>query len=504
MRKMQQIFLMTTAMASLAACGKQTVPSSTTPLETTVQVVQETETTTKAEETSVPTPTKESAEQTKEFEDLQSMVEYVEKICVDFQDDIEQNAEVLMQQLNDDYDTYDKNKDLVPAFYAQAASDSQKIYDELQSVAVDYYQCIAVNGLSDYEVWNDAMEDFYNAWNDGMDDSYNAWNEVFEDVYNSCDRLIRDASNDLDYKTYSDVWSAMYENHSDAWSAMYESYSDAWETLYENHSDVWSGFYKNESDVDVILGKKEGASSYTEIETQVSKDIEDTLTKLNEEFELLKEDVDSYKRYAGNVDKVSAFYEKVLDESMHLCSRMCEYSIDFAEAIVSSEKNTDDMYDDNDVIYDCIYDDGGDEIYDGIYDGLLDDMYDTFYSGILEDRPDGVEYAEWSNTRSDEYKRWSDARSECYEQWSDMRSEVYGFWSDVRSELWSDDIPGVKEVVEDFREEIQKMTGDNEVETTESSLFLKERLLKRRKKFGLNSRKRWMHMKLSTENIVNL
>ena len=51
MKKMQRIFLVTVTMASLSACGEQAVPSSTEPLETITQVVRETETTTKIEET---------------------------------------------------------------------------------------------------------------------------------------------------------------------------------------------------------------------------------------------------------------------------------------------------------------------------------------------------------------------------------------------------------------------------------------------------------------------
>lgn len=306
MKKVQQFFLITAMMASLAACGEEGVSNSTEPLETTPQAVRETEMTTKMEETSQPVPSKENIEQTKKVQQI--------------------------------------------------------VYD------------------------------------------------------------------------------------------------------VKNPENTFEFMEKNDID-----NKHENSSYYIEIKGQVTKDIEDTLAILNEEFESLKEEVGSYKAYAKNVDKVNAFYERVLNESLCLCSRMCEYSIDFVEAIITSEKNADDMYDDCEIIYDCIYDNAGDEIYDGIYDGLLDDMYNTFYSGVLEERDDSVKYAEWSDIRSGEYKRWSDARSECYQQWSDMRSEVYKFWSDMRSELWSDDISGAKGKIEDFREEIQKMTSEIEVETVESS-----------------------------------
>ena len=84
----------------------------------------------------------------------------------------------------------------------------------------------------------------------------------------------------------------------------------------------------------------------------------------------------------------------------------------------------------------------------------------------LKDRPDGVEYKDWSEPRSNEYKQWSDTRSDAYEQWSDARSDIYGFWSDLRSELWGDDMDGAKEEVGDFRQDIEKQAGEIDSDVT--------------------------------------
>lgn len=200
-------------------------------------------------------------------------------------------------------------------------------------------------------------------------------------------------------------------------------------------------------------------ASADDLEAQIEAYVEATLAALTTEWETLSSGVDSFDAYVEKADAIQAFYEKVLTTSAEICIQMRNYSILCAENILASGKPTDDMYDDMDIVYDLIYDDMGDEIYDGIYDGILDDMYDAFYDEALEDRPDDVEYGEWSDIRSNEYEMWSDARSDTYEHWSDFRSDVYEFWSDVRSELWSDELEGAQEELEDFREDVEKLMG---------------------------------------------
>ena len=47
-----------------------------------------------------------------------------------------------------------------------------------------------------------------------------------------------------------------------------------------------------------------------------------------------------------------------------------------------------------------------------------------------------------------------------YDEWSDFRSEVYDFWSDLRGEMWDDDMEKAMEIVEDFKEGIEKRKGN--------------------------------------------
>lgn len=204
------------------------------------------------------------------------------------------------------------------------------------------------------------------------------------------------------------------------------------------------------------------------LEVEIEEYVKSVLENLNKEYESIIEGVDSYSTYIEKKDEVIALYEKINTTSASLCIKMRSYAIACAENILDSGKSVDDMYDDMEIIYDLIYDDMGDEIYNRIYDGILDDIYDDLYDGALDDLPDGVEYSDWSDARSAEYEMWSNTRSETYEQWSDFRSDVYEFGSDMRSELWNDDLDGAYDEMEDFREGVAKMAGEETLVSSET------------------------------------
>lgn len=194
-----------------------------------------------------------------------------------------------------------------------------------------------------------------------------------------------------------------------------------------------------------------------DLDIQIEADVEAVLANLTAEYESIIAGVDSYDTYIQKQDEIAAFYETAVAASEDLCSKMYVYALAYTENILTSDASTDDMYDEMDIVYDLIYDDMGDEIYDGIYDGVLDDLYDDFYDGVLDDQPDGVEYSDWADARSDEYEQWSDSRSDTYDHWSDFRSDVYDLWADVRSELWDDNLEGALEELEDFRKDVEAL-----------------------------------------------
>lgn len=194
-----------------------------------------------------------------------------------------------------------------------------------------------------------------------------------------------------------------------------------------------------------------------ELEELVNNDVSNVIASLEAEYNSLIEGITTYDQYVEKRDKVEAFYAMINDETEKLCIRLREYSINYAELIISSDMTNDEKEDAVENMYECIYEDAGEEIYDGIYDGVLDHMYDYFYCDIVEDGYDYAPYKEWSDVLSDEYDMWSDCLSDVYDLWSDAHTDIYRFWSDVNSAMWKNDAEKVKKEIEKFREDIGKL-----------------------------------------------
>lgn len=198
-----------------------------------------------------------------------------------------------------------------------------------------------------------------------------------------------------------------------------------------------------------------------EFKESVKKDIKDTIESLEKDYKQLKADIDTYDKYSKNADKIKAFYDNINETHKSLCIRMREYALDYADKILSSNTSNDEKYEELDKLYKIIYDDGGESIYDGVYDGILSDMYKDFYDGILADAYDSVPYAELSKLQTQEYKWWSNTGSDVYKQWSSFGSDVYKFWSDLGSKVWNDEIDETKEIMSDFKADINELKEKN-------------------------------------------
>lgn len=210
------------------------------------------------------------------------------------------------------------------------------------------------------------------------------------------------------------------------------------------------------------------ASTIDELNELVPQEIDSRVVALNEKYEKLQTEIDTYDKYIANKEKMTDYYASVYNDMQDTCIRMREYCVKYAQIILESDKANDEKYDDLEEMYDVVYDDAGEDIYDEFYDGVLEDIYDVYYDGILDEAYDTVEYEEWSNARSEEYENWSDTRSDTYELWSDFRSEVYEFWSDLRSEFWDDDLDSAKDKIQDFQNDIVELKEEGGAKEKES------------------------------------
>lgn len=200
-----------------------------------------------------------------------------------------------------------------------------------------------------------------------------------------------------------------------------------------------------------------------ELNDIVESNLKNRILSMNAKYEKLEKEINSYKKFSSNIDKIEKFYNNTYAGTREICIKMREYCLDYARLIMASDSDKDDKYDDLDELYDTVYDDGRDELYDEVYDEIFDNMYNKFYGGILDDAYDTVGYKEWSNARSDEYDRWSDTKSEVYEEWSDSGSDIYEFWSDMKSAMWDADDKKAEKVIQDFEEDIKERKEEKQI-----------------------------------------
>lgn len=212
-----------------------------------------------------------------------------------------------------------------------------------------------------------------------------------------------------------------------------------------------------EATVTTSAEKEVSVGSIEELELLIEEDVADTTSALNTECQELVEEISTFEAYQKNVDKVQAFYDKILAENRELGIRMREYSVAYAELIMDSAATNDEREDAIDSMYDTIYDDAWGDVYDAIYDDLMGDMYDAFYDGVVSDGYDYVAYDRWYDMSSEAYDMWSDCGSDIYDEWSDCGSDVYDFWSDVYGAMWDGDDAEIQEEIEEFQADIKAM-----------------------------------------------
>ena len=135
----------------------------------------------------------------------------------------------------------------------------------------------------------------------------------------------------------------------------------------------------------------------------VDSQTEDLKNRLTVQSQTLTSEIDSYDAYKENVDKVEEFYDTVVTETNKTLILLRKDSSAYAAALLASDRDQDDIYNDLDDIVDDVYDGGCDDISDDIYDGLMDDMRDAFYDGVLDDSDVTDDYDEWSDLSSNEY-----------------------------------------------------------------------------------------------------
>lgn len=199
-----------------------------------------------------------------------------------------------------------------------------------------------------------------------------------------------------------------------------------------------------------------------ELKEKVNNDINDTITKLNNDFETLKNEINTYGKYSKNREKVQEFYINISNTQKQLNIRLRENSLSYTQSIVNSNLSSDEKYEKLEQLYEIIYEDAADDVYEEIDNGVLKNMYDTYYDGVLEDAYDKVSYEKWYHMASKEYDMWSDTSSDIYDEWLDLKSDIDNLYIDIGNEIWEEDMERANEKLQSFKEDIENLKNENE------------------------------------------
>lgn len=384
-------------------------------------------------------------------------------------------------------DTYDKyyNSDTVSVFYETIIDETEKIGIMLCEYSAQYAKMIldsdmssedkydAIDGINDC-IYEDACDEINDQiYEDIMDDMYDYFYEgILDDAQD-------EVAYDQWYNTCSDEYSQWYDTSSEVYSIYYDTASDIYSFYYDMSGELYSGDYERAAEIyqkfieKIEKAKGNGvteddfsdaifdtalrdAATIEELEETIEFHVLECISALGKEWEDLSTEIDTYEKYAENVDRVEEFHVRVEEASAEILTMICKYGVSYTEIILAADTSTDEKYDDFEDFKDCIYEDSCELVRDEIYENLLEEVREYYYEGIIYDAKDLVDYGDWSDARSDTYDWWSDARSEVYDNWSDTRSDLYGFWSDVRSELYGDNLDDAKTKTQKFLEDVSE------------------------------------------------
>lgn len=380
------------------------------------------------------------------------------------------------------YELYVSNLEKIEVFYEKVYNTTNQLCVRMYDYALLYAEVVMSSEatfIDKYDYLEDIYDNVYNGIGDDIyDEIYNGiLDEMYDAFYNG---VISDAYDYIPYAVWSEIHSQEYSMWSDTHSDVYRTNSDACTDVYRFASDIRGELYARDQEgaekslqrfkAKIARLKGEDGNTYQSnpalvnvatieaLELLVENDVDKTINEIVAEWEMLKNEIDTYEKYVANVDRIEAFYYKVHILTNNLLLRQYEYAIVYTKMIMDSDMSAKDKYGAMEDLYDCIYKKTCDKIEEEIYDDLLGDMESTFYDGIIKKAEDDVKYSEWYDIRSNEYEMWYHTRSDIYSDWYNTRSDIYGFYYDIRSELYGKDIEGAMKDLLVFEKRFLRLT----------------------------------------------
>lgn len=201
----------------------------------------------------------------------------------------------------------------------------------------------------------------------------------------------------------------------------------------------------------------DSVTSFDELDDLIDNYVTGKVKQLKSLWNSLSSEVDSFDKYCDNSDRVSAFYNTVLNETEQICLSLYEYTAVYSRKVLDSNLSAEKKYKTIDGIKDVIYDEACEDIKKKIYDGILEDIKNYYYDDIIEKARDKVDYSKWDEVSSKEYNQWDEVTSAIYTLYDDTSSDIYSFWNDLSEELYNDNTERADKRYDRFLKKIAKV-----------------------------------------------
>ena len=413
------------------------------------------------------------------------------------EDAVDSQTEALVRSLTDQfsqlageitsYDAYTANVDKVKAFYDTVVTETSHVLLMMRKDSLAYVRALMASGESSDEIYEDLDDINDYIYEDGCEDLSDAvYDQLFEDISDAFyDGVLEDSDAAPDVASWSDVHSSEFNMWSHARSDVYDAISDCSSDIFDftHHverdlsnddpdkaSERINGFAADTQELeDRLNGTSDISAPVEALEPSAVTDDYHTLGKaassqekalfsdLTARSRKLTDAITSYAEYAANAGKVEEFYDYVLAETQKTIILMYEDSYNYADALLHSGKNRDDIYNNLDYIVEYIHNGGCGDMERDICDGLLDDMMGAFFDGVLSDMSHITDFDSYEKTVSHEFDIVSGCRSDVSKAIYDCESDIFEFAGALERAVFDENMDQAGNRAEELHKKIEKL-----------------------------------------------
>jgi predicted small lipoprotein YifL len=186
-----------------------------------------------------------------------------------------------------------------------------------------------------------------------------------------------------------------------------------------------------------------------ELETQMNKELQNTIDTLNAEFKEISKGINNYDDYVKNQERITEFYKEIDDKTKIAFISLEVYTLKYVETIIEFWTTSHIEPEMLDELYDIFCVSACNKLYDEIYVGLLEEIFDAFQSGALDEYT--IPYKETRKVRSDDYTNWGVAHSNINNYYENSRKFIYNFYYDLSDAQSTGDLQKVVDVLYDYK-----------------------------------------------------